>query len=726
MTIKTLKVKDNMYINLLPVVVPKEVEAKATEDLTNQYLIFDRSGSMTYYIDEVLDAATEYCKTLADGSTVSVGYFSGKDQYNLSVPYTLKKELSGVTQTLNSYRETIGLTNFIQVLEKVNQSASKVNSKSALFFFTDGCHNTGGGRKEIEVVLNEWSKYASVTMFVGYGYIDRDMMSWMSKITTGSFIHLNNFSTFNKVLEEFGLAVEDSSPTIPVNLDLKEEIIPISISGKSVIEYTPDKGVIYYRPSKKGFKGIFFLTSSVPKDAEIVQEMDVTFERGLRSLATIYSQKNDVDTSLDLLSFIGDKYLITSLYNSIAPDEFADAELKIRKSIFSTKDRFIEGEVKNFLPSPDAFCVLDAISVLSEDENVKLYLDDPDFTYERIGKKTEQQDGSVSVTITGQGVSMDSISFHKERLNVSISTSSTALVPLDPTKFKNVPFTKEDLKKHELPDDYVVTRFRNYSIIADGRLQTKQLVVSDLSKEAVKKLGPALTKRKRDNKYIVNLSLLPVINKTYVKMTSARTLAENVWKEKVLTDTISMYTALKKKQEETLGEKTLKQAAGYSEETTKFLFEHCYIKNGSYNPPVKTIGGDDEYEAYSFTVDMAGFSKASASEVIKKLEGKGKTTPRESILAEAYDIATKGFAAYSTTKEVIKYLDFKITEYKKELKEIRNNIQLSKFAIILANKGKMDEFKSRENIFLEFDVPTYTQKIKVRFDFNIEKVTIKI
>lgn len=725
--IKAVKINDSLYVNLQSIDVPKEVEVSVKDEPLNQFLIFDRSGSMSSYLDEVVNSAVAYCETLPEGSSVSVGYFSGTNDYNLSVPYVLKKELSGVVTTLNTYRKAISLTNFIQILEKVNETASKLNSKSSLFFFTDGCHNSGGGKPQLEAALKRWSEFAAITMFVGYGYIDRDIMSWMAKTTDGAFVHLNEFTNFNALLKDFGIAVEDASPVLPVSIASTEKnIVPISISGKTIIEYTTDnEGVIKYKPSKKGYKGVFYATSTLSPGAEIV-EMDITLERGIRSLATILSQKNDVDKALLLLSYLGDKYLISALYNSIAPDEFSEAEDKIRSSVFSTKARFQEGQVANFLPATDAFCVLDALFILDQDENVQIYTNDPDFVYERIGKKTEQQDGPKAAPLDDtKGLKLNGISFHKTRLNVSISTETEAIVPLDPAQFKLTSFTQEEVKQHNLGSTFSTTKFRNYSVIADGRLQTKKLVLSDLSKDTIQALSKVLSKRS-DSKYVLDLSALPLINKNYVKMTSATELATNVWEEKKLSDKLSIYNAIKKKLEKELGTKVLKHSDDLTPEAALFLAEKCYIKNGSYNPPVKTVVGDDEYEAYQFDVKIEGFSKASGSDVIKKIDAGSKTTVRESLLAQSY----KDFLDSSIAKEApsaqLKSVVAKIADLTAMLHKVRKFVQLAKFAIILANKGKMDEFPSREHMVLTLSLDDFLQKLDIVFTFSIIKVTVQI
>ncbi|MFA5153289.1 MAG: vWA domain-containing protein, partial [Clostridia bacterium] len=320
--IKSIRIKDNLFVNVMPITIQKEKEVTIPE-AQNQFLIFDRSGSMYGYLNKIMDTAIAYCSKLPEGSTVSLGYFSGTGTYNLTVPYTLKKEMASVTTTLNGYRQALGMTNFIEILNKVNEIAGKVNGKSSLFFFTDGCHNSGGGRREIEKALVEWNKYAQISMFVGYGYIDRDTMSWMASVTEGSFIHLNNFNNFQQTLDDFGVAVEESNPSVEIDIPVKEEIIPLSFSGKTITEYIVEKGKIKYKPTKKEFKGIFFITEAKIKDSEEIKEIDITLERCIRALALIHSQKNNTIASLELLSYIGDKYLIQSLYNSITPEEFS-------------------------------------------------------------------------------------------------------------------------------------------------------------------------------------------------------------------------------------------------------------------------------------------------------------------------------------------------------------------------------------------------------------------
>ena len=123
--IKSYKITDNLFVNEQVIDMPKKefkVEAK------HQYIILDRSGSMWGELDKIADVIINYVDTLTEGSTVSLGYFSGNGQYGLSVPYVLKKEKDGVVNTINEYRHALGMTNFIEILDKVNNDVKEKSS----------------------------------------------------------------------------------------------------------------------------------------------------------------------------------------------------------------------------------------------------------------------------------------------------------------------------------------------------------------------------------------------------------------------------------------------------------------------------------------------------------------------------------------------------------------------------------------------------------------------
>ncbi len=730
--IKSLKINDKLYVNTMTIKVQPQVEEQVSKSVeaSNQFLIFDRSGSMHGYLGDVINSSIKYVESLPEGSTVSLGYFSGTNQYSLSVPYVLKKELNGAITTLKTYSEALCLTNFIEILEKVNSVAKTRNDKSSLFFFTDGCHNSGGSVDDVINVLREWTNYAGITMFVGYGYIDRDTMTKMAQVTEGTFVHLDKFSNFTNTLNDFKESVSDLALSVEVDFDIKgDNVVPISISGRSVVEYGVVDKKIKFKLTKKSFRGLYFVTDYLVEGADVIESVEsVNIERGIRALALTYSQRNNVEMSLELLNKIGDKYLIDKLYNSISPDEFASSETLIRKSIYSPTDRFIDGVSKgNYLPDPNTFCVLDAINILSNDKNVKLHVIDKDFNYNRIGSKSIRQDGP-KINYTESKVSFNKIVMNKTRLNLSISTSIKGYIDLLSEDYKLNPPTNDDIERLNIPNKYNITSFKTYSIITDGKLNVENLVLSDLSNETYDQLKPYLVHREEGDVFILKLSTLPLINKTYSKHTSAKTLAENVWQEKILKDKMSTLRYMNKVASKTEKESEL----SFTEEQVNYLWEHCYIKDGKYQPPMKSLAGDDEYDAYEFEIKIKGFSDATASSVIKKIEEnklilegsvKGKiknVTNREKLIRESYEY-------YLPLMDSSEKIEAELSRLNKELNIVRQFIQSSKFAVILVNKGKLDEFESRENQNIELECESITnEKMNITFEFSINKIQVKI
>ena len=118
--IRSLKIKDDLYFNAMAITFDEKKEkAIMVPDAQNQFLIFDRSGSMTGYLNKIMDSAIAYCNKLPEGSTVSLGYFSDTGQYNLTVPYTVTYADNG--KKIQYYAtSTCGTTTSNQVVLTVN------------------------------------------------------------------------------------------------------------------------------------------------------------------------------------------------------------------------------------------------------------------------------------------------------------------------------------------------------------------------------------------------------------------------------------------------------------------------------------------------------------------------------------------------------------------------------------------------------------------------------
>lgn len=698
--IKSYKIDKSLFVNEIPVEMPDMSTVASIPG--HQFIIIDRSGSMYGELNNVCDTISSYVEKLPEGSTVSVGYFSSKGQYNLSVPYTLKKECGAVKKVVDSYRSTLGCTCFNEVLSKVNQQFKKDDTAS-LYFFTDGCHNDGPWSsviKELEAMKDK----LNMSMFVGCGYIDRDNMTEMADTTGGTFIHLERFDGFKDTLNEFGESIEDSVPGCVVKTPEGVECACCTV-GKQIINLPVKDGKVSFKAAKRKNQVYYAISSSALGEETELGKNELPF----RALAYTLTQHNATTVALKLLDYLGDKHLIKVLYNTYTLDEYAKAEVLLRSTAFYSKKRYIEGQEQGFLPADDALCVMDVITELSNEKNAVIYLNDDEFEYNAISRATVQKDGGKLIYPRSIEASANKLKLHEDALNVNIQVNYTAEVKLDPKDFKltnakEIDWDKCNLKKGcKVP----VNCIRNYAIIADGKLNTPKLIVSGLSSKAAKKLEPIVSTRKGSSRVILNLSDLPLINKTYLKDTSAKKLAEKYWLSKIFGAESSVINYLIKNNLET-------SYAKAKLNDTELLEKYFYIKNGSYNPPKETVESTDFYNRYEFRVSFKGFSDVQAKKVIEDKILKGKdVTAREKIVADAYDTYKD-----MNLSELTKLL--KANETKK--KSLDDQIQRAKFAIMLINRGQMKEFASRENMTI--DIGTSYGTVETKFEVVQKEVKL--
>lgn len=709
MNAKSYKVEDGLYLNELVVELPEE-KAEIKVEPKHQYIIIDRSGSMWGDLDGVIDTVISYVNTLPEGSKVSLGYFSGYGEYGLSVPYELQKEKDGVVKTMNSYRHCMGCTNFTEILNKIKADCK--DRKSSLFFFTDGCHNCGPFSQVIKV-LEELKEFLDVSIFVGCGWINRENMIDMAKTTEGSFVQLNSFKEFKEALDSFGESIEESAPGCIVELPEDAENI-CSILGKNIISYVKnDNNEVFYKASNKKKQVIYFTTT---KAVGVLSAFSQQNELCPRAMAHNLIQRNKTPLALKVLDAIGDKYYLRKLYNTFTEEEYAEVENEILKSVFDSRKRYKEGQVKGFLPDDNAFCVLDALDIISNDNKAFMHLNDPDFEYKKTSRACTQTDGSKLEFPKDIKAATNNLKYHENRLNVNLNVSYKAKVPVNTSEFsklneKTPQQLNEEFNKFELKEGQKieVTCIRNYNIILDGKLNTKKLVLSGLSKDSINTLGENLEIRD-DGKYILDLSKLTLINKSYLSNTSAKSLAELAWKYFYKGNEVSVLKHL-------INTKTSSVEQGPAD-SAEYLAENLYIKNGTYQPPVEMVEATDEYLSYEFTIAFKGFSKASASAVYKKIKDGGKITDRESIAAYFIN-------KYEKCK--LAQLEKALEEAKKEYKELQIDIQHAKFAIILINRGCMDEFSSRENMNIDLDVSQYNLPVDtINTQFKVIQKPVKI
>lgn len=710
----------------------------AIPDPVNHIWLYDRSGSMSGDIAALAKDLIYKAKEIPKGDAISIGWFSGEGQCNFilkgfrindTVDYKI------LENAINKNKHTLGCTCFSEILvetEKVIEDLTVISDKFSLMFFSDGYPVVSNYAKEIKAIYtaieNLEGKVTSSCM-IGYGnYYNRDLMMEMAERLGGSLIHSNDLPQFGIALDDLiknsgntngKMVVEfpDAKPTENVIFSLN-----VDFEKSAVINIYRQKedGTILFPPVMGTSKEhIYFLTNSITGKEEKITltENDLnrpsgkeSIIRALYGLSCILNQKTKTDVALDVLSSIGDKHLIDSLNNAFTNAEHGEAEELLKKAIHSPTFRVIKGYDTSYLPSPDAFCLLDVIDILIKDNEAFFYPYNEDFKYTKIsrGTKTKEEFPKFE-SEKNPKCALSTLAWHKSKLNLSVKALIKGTIDLG-----------DEAEKHGFAKKYPTHIFRNYAIVKDGFINTPWLPVtlSQASYEKLSKEGVIWTNStwEKDRIYVLELNKVPVMNRSIADgKTSATDLSKKAFEEIKLQAQLKVLNDIKKE----LEEKTDHVDAaftGLSESQLEFLTSKGITKNG-FSPEVEKEEPTDFYYAKDFEIKVKSFSSLPSVKDAKARIASGKLRPADEVMKLGIDLYENSPVAKQSDKIKLAWVEEKVEELKKNLLDVRSEIQRTKFAIVLGKRW-FNEFDSRNESTLVVDDNTFTISI------TEDKVTI--
>jgi hypothetical protein len=715
--------------NLPLVLVEQEVkvpESKtAVPDSVNNFFLFDRSGSMAWDLPKLGLNLKAKIRELPEGDTITIGWFSGESgQYRFVVKgHKLQtvKDWEALDKIVDQNLSPIGLTCFSEILSDLNSVVQEVTALNpfacSLTFFTDGYPVVRDHFKENESIRKAIAavsgKIAS-TLLVGYGdYYNKTLMASMADQFGGSLIHSDNVEEFTNRLQTFWTDARENGERIPVKLDCKNgEDIAFSLNGNQVIYYDTTQDTILFTPAKKGKNYIYYLTTKIPVDGKEVQLTDAKCKgsdalvKGSYALAYMLVQSTKTDLALEILSKIGDVELINMVTNSYTNAEYGAVEARILSSIIAPSKRFKLGRDTNYLPPEDAFCLKDAIDVLMKDPNAFFYPCDDRFEYKRIGRKDKTKPGYPKFKKNvNSKCSLDNLTYHDSRLNLSLRVKIDGTIDLD-DQATNLGFTKV----------YPTFVYRNYAIVKDGILNIKVLPVSmsQPTFELFKRNGliEDHIQWKQDGVYSIHLDATPIMNRKIAKgKTSATKMAERAIREVQLEGELKALKYFRN-----LDFREASMGTGPLVPAQKTYLSRFGVTSNGFNPPTEEEPTTDFYEARRFQIKLKGLAKLpKVEDVIKKMEENKKLTPVENLLAPTI-LRVKVLKTQIKQPSVLRaQLDADIKDRQTELRKIREELQATKFAILLGKKW-FDEFSNRDESTLNYN------GIEVTFSLDTEQV----
>jgi hypothetical protein len=217
---------------------------------------------------------------------------------------------------------------------------------------------------------------------------------------------------------------------------------------------------------------------------------------------------------------------------------------------------------------------------------------------------------------------------------------------------------------------------------------------------------------------------VPVINRQLADgKTSAREMCEKVAREQELMAQVKVYKALR---DELDPEGDLK-ATPWTPEQKAVLDRNGVTTNG-FSPTMEKGVATDKYVAKEFEVKVKGFSSLpKLSEVRAKLSSKKPLNGPGQLMAAAL----RGWAGVEPTlaslEAKLSWLDGAIYGVKKQLVPVRQDVQATKFAIILGRRW-FDEFTSREEntITLTDPFPGVKGLGDVEFAISVRSVEVPV
>lgn len=669
------KVTSSLYLIAQPVLTPHKVE----KVVTNHIWIYDRSGSMYATLPELCTHMKVLVRHLPVGDTITLMWFSGKGEHGTILKGCRLSNMDDflvVDRAIDANNTTLSTTCFSEVLSDLIYTITDLRAFSdrfAVTLFTDGhpvVSNISNELSSINQAIDLIRDQITAMLLIGYGdHYNRDLMCEMAQRVNGSCLHSND-------LKEWGMSI---TKFIESNSKPRHTVIPVvppesihtlfTIRNDTIVQLNPALTVDILEDT------LYILSTEAVGNVMPISNQDEMLVRGYLGAAIALNQRMNSDMAIEILGNLGDKYLIDVLRNAYTNDEYGRAEREISAAIHDSARRFINGCDTSYLPSVDAVCLLDVLSVLMDDKDTYFYPYHPSFEYKRIGRSHLAQSGySKFIATENIDVPFNSLTWHQSKLNLSV----LAKIPGTITLLDQDKVTAGSLG---LSTEFPTFIWRNYTFVKDGILNVKKVPVKlgGSSYIYLSKLNLIENPNAIDGIYILDLTRIPIINQQIAKNnTSAKSLATDIMKKlrlechiKVLKDKVKPLTH---------------EPTNLSERMTKFLEQNGIRKDGAFSPPVvKLEKSSDFYLAKSFLIKVKG---ASYIPKVSDLRTKKLFTIPARFMYEVLDVP--------------KDLAVTLLEQKtREVKELRRQIQTTKFGIMLTKKW-FKEFKSRNDCDINY------------------------
>ena len=758
---QNIKFNQNFYLTIKDVKEISQVQLKPKALPTNFMFVIDVSGSMSGDLGYIrTQLKNKLPQLVKDGDTVTIIWFSGRNDAGIlmeEVEIQSLKKLQDINTAIDRFLKPIGLTAFYKPLVLAKEAIQRIKKNRSegvfsLIFLTDGGNNDCSW-SDVTKSLKDLESDLAASTFVEYGYYaDSNAISKMAELVGGEKVEAEHFDDYDVVFENKLQKTYGSSKKtlidVPSNLAF-DFAFNITASNEIILYGITDGQVLVPEDTIS----LMFFTTKPSHSLVLSYENKPELNKLVYGALYVLTEKLQNEYADDIFKVLGDKNLYDVFTNAYGKQKLMNFKSMVKDCVFDHTKQFLKGRVTNLVMDENAYCVMNFISDLTDDENALVYPLHEEFSYKRIGAKkvaastnelNESQKALLasaknvdelkaitdSIAQTAQevvkfeyndktkGYNISNLVWSSDRANLSINVKFDGYVELPKNKFGI-----------DRIDTFI---FRNYTIIKDGILNITKLPVT-LSKptfalfqgNGIIEAGLAYLPKMI---YVLDFSSLPIINKKMVKAISAKALGE---KEYSLLKLQGLAKAYKYFGELHFPKVSTGFVEKYGAEGEAWLTELGITTYNGFNPKMLTEKSSDFYMAVELNTKIAKLSSIpTVASVLKKIEDGKALTPADELLKPAIDdyntqVNSPIYKALTDQKLKDQVLENWLKTVNKTVsdqrKQLLQEIAQIKFSLILSKKW-FTEFKS-------FEEDTLVQKIDgkdLTFKFELSEKQVNL
>jgi hypothetical protein len=253
-----------------------------------------------------------------------------------------------------------------------------LNPNFSVTLFTDGEAVCSRGKDAEEQrtlkIVSEFADKIIAFNTVGYScYYNQKFLKDLAALSQfGVFTHSSQIAEYSSIFQNNFERISGGKVD-RVDIILSDDVVGLYLTRKFIKMGTDD----FHLSRLDKNKNQFFLVSTgefeFEYNGEHFNSKQVKEEAALPTITNFlyaYAQglyyNNFRKNSLEVLATIGDKALIDSHMSAFTFDEAGEHQKKLEAAALSTSARLLDGKAKaNYLPAKDAFCVMDLIGLLA-------------------------------------------------------------------------------------------------------------------------------------------------------------------------------------------------------------------------------------------------------------------------------------------------------------------------------------------------------------------------